>query len=177
MNRIRFIRCREVLPPARAHSADAGIDFYMPSNLKAEDFRFYENCTFQGSEDRRGQIITKIHILPHGRILIPSGIRVLMEPSDSMMMVANKSGISAKHGIIFSSEIIDSPYTGEIHLGIINTSNINAYVVEANNKVLQLIHVPVYLTQLEEISEGQFRNEEPTWGTRGTNGIGSNHKE
>ena len=30
-------------------------------------------------------------------------------------MAANKSGISTKQGLIYTAEIVDSPYTGEIH--------------------------------------------------------------
>ena len=69
------------------------------------------------------QIIDKIIISPHSRVLIPSGVRVLLEPSNSMLMAANKSGIATKKGIIIGAEIVDSPYTAEHHITNKNTTN------------------------------------------------------
>lgn len=33
-------------------------------------------------------------------------------------MAANKSGVATKDGLTFTAEIVDSPYTGEMHIGI-----------------------------------------------------------
>ena len=37
MNRFRFIKVREVVSPNRANPNDAGLDFYVPTNLTSED--------------------------------------------------------------------------------------------------------------------------------------------
>ena len=37
MNRFRFIKVREVVSPNRANPNDAGLDFYVPTNLTLED--------------------------------------------------------------------------------------------------------------------------------------------
>ena len=36
MNRFRFIKVREVVSPNRANPNDAGLDFYVPTNLYPE---------------------------------------------------------------------------------------------------------------------------------------------
>ena len=113
-----------------------------------------------------------IYICPFTRILIPSGIRGLLEPRDSMLMAANKSGISTKKGLIYTAEIVDSPYTGEIHIGVYNTSH-EVQIIEAGTKLVQFIHVPIYLTEPEEVTNGEFYNDASDWGTRGNNGFGS----
>lgn len=40
-----------------------------------------------------------VEISPGGRVLIPSGIKVLINPKESMLMAANKSGVATKDGL------------------------------------------------------------------------------
>ena len=96
----------------------------------------------------------------------------LLEPRSSMLMVANKSGISTKQGLIYTAEIVDSPYTGEIHIGVYNTSH-EIQVIEAGTKLVQFIHVPIYLTEPKEVTNEEFYKDAQYWGTRGNNGFGS----
>lgn len=169
MNRLRFTKLREVISPNRANDGDAGLDFYMPTNLMAVD---YKGDIAIGYKDG---FITSIDIAPHTRVLIPSGIRVLLEPKESMLTAANKSGIASKKGLVYSAQIVDSPYTGELHIGIINTGE-TIETIEAGKKLMQFIHVPVYLTQPEEISFNEYEELATDWGTRGSNGFGSSDK-
>lgn len=119
--------------------------------------------------------IVGITLRPHSRILIPSGIRVLLEPKSSMLMAANKSGIATKTGLIFGAEIVDSPYTGEVHVSLINTSP-NVVMLKAGEKLVQFIHVPVYQTEPEEIPNNLYEEIATGWGTRGDKGFGSSDK-
>ena len=89
-----------------------------------------------------------------------------------MLMAANKSGIATKKGLIFTAEIVDSPYVGEIHIGVYNTSQ-EAQVIEAGQKLVQFIHVPIYITEPEEVTNEEFYNDAQYWGTRGDKGFGS----
>lgn len=89
-----------------------------------------------------------------------------------MLMAANKSGIATKKGLIFTAEIVDSPYVGEIHIGVYNTSQ-EAQVIEAGQRLVQFIHVPIYITEPEEIQQEEFYTESQMWGSRGGNGFGS----
>lgn len=182
MNRLRFIKVRDVKSPSRGNDGDAGLDFYIPEDLTLQDLVeanpqliFYSELSEPGKvslEYNFKNQVQCIYICPFTRILIPSGIRGLLEPRDSMLMAANKSGISTKKGLIYTAEIVDSPYTGEIHIGIYNTSH-EVQIIEAGTKLVQFIHVPIYLTEPEEVTNGEFNNDASDWGTRGNNGFGS----
>lgn len=126
-------------------------------------------------EEFFSQIVTKISLAPNSRVLIPSGIKVLLEPKDSMLMAANKSGVCTKKGLIFGAEIVDSPYVGEIHISLINTSN-SSVDIKAGDKVVQFIHVPVYQPETEEISHDLYNQISENWGSRGSKGFGSSDK-
>lgn len=182
MNRFRFIKVRDVKSPSRGNKGDAGLDFYIPEDLTLQDLvkanpQLIFHCeipepgkvTLEYNSNNQVQVI---YISPFTRILIPSGIKGLLEPRSSMLMAANKSGISTKKGLIYTAEIVDSPYTGEIHIGIYNTSH-EFQVIEAGTKLVQFIHVPIYLTKPEEVTNEEFYNDASTWGTRGNNGFGS----
>ena len=175
MNRFRFIKVREVVSPNRANPNDAGLDFYVPTNLTSEDIHS-KNGFDSGGYDLdipfSEHFVRHIALQPGHRILIPSGIKGLLEPRSSMLMAANKSGISTKKGLIYTAEIVDSPYTGEIHIGIYNTSH-EFQIIEAGTKLVQFIHVPIYLTEPEEVTQEEFYNDAQYWGTRGNNGFGS----
>lgn len=177
MVQLEFTKVREVKSPSRANAGDAGLDFHIP-HLTAEDIL---NVSINQNmwEYMRIQIISdqnKIwaELQPHARILIPSGIRVLINPRESMLMAANKSGVSTKEGLIYTAEIVDSPYTGEMHIGILNT---NPYVVriplDSDKKLMQFIHVPIILSTPVEITLGEYEEKAKDWGTRGDKGFGA----
>lgn len=184
MNRFRFIKVREVVSPNRANPNDAGLDFYVPTNLTSEDIHSKNKFDLGGYDldipfseydldiPFSEHFVRHIALQPGHRILIPSGIKGLLEPPASMLMAANKSGIATKKGFIFTAEIVDSPYVGEIHIGVYNTSQ-ETQVIEAGQKLVQFIHVPIYITEPEEIQQEEFYTESQMWGSRGGNGFGS----
>lgn len=195
MERIRCTRVREVELPSRNNQGDAGLDFYMPydltisdlinANSKVEDvcytpheIRYTEDFAGVGNFSciMKDEKVHQLIIGPKTRVIIPSGIKVLLEPEASMMMAANKSGRSTKQGLIFTAEICDSPYNGEYHLGIYNTSS-RQQVITAGEAVMQFIHTPVYLSKVEEISNEDYQKEAETWGTRGEKGMGSGNNK
>lgn len=174
MNRLRFVKVREVKSPARGNQGDAGIDFFVPTNLnmwEIQDKNIHDSSGFTMESDLEGKV-KQISLKPHHRILIPSGIRLLIEPRESMLMAANKSGVATKKGLIFTAEIVDSPYVGEVHMGVYNTSD-QAVTITAGEKLMQFIHVPVILTEPEEMGLEEFYSESQEWGTRGSGGFGS----
>lgn len=179
MNRFRFIKVREVVSPNRANPNDAGLDFYVPTNLTSEDIHPKNEADSEGYDldIPFGEVFVRhIALKPGHRILIPSGIMGLLEPPASMLMAANKSGIATKKGLIFTAEIVDSPYVGEIHIGVYNASG-KAQVIECGKKLVQFIHVPIYITEPEEIQQEEFYTESQIWGSRGANGFGSSQNK
>lgn len=187
MNRLRFTKVRKVATPNRGNVGDAGLDFYIPEDLtfdqlaKANEgsgvpFFFvkdsivpYVGKVYVQTDDNG--TIEKLVLGPHSRVLIPSGIRVLIEPRESMLTAANKSGL-AKKGIIFTSQVVDSPYTGEVHIGIANIGS-SYHVISAGKKATQFIQVPIILSEPEEVSNDEYDKLSVNWGTRGNNGFGS----
>lgn len=186
MNRFRFIKVRKVKAPHRGNQGDAGIDFFIPIDFQLEDLQ-KANENVPGAHvtaclesqdpihvtlDKVDGSVDTITLAPHSRVIIPSGIKGLLEPEHSMLQVNNKSGVSTKKGLIFTAEVVDSTYTGEIHLCV---ANVTPYEVtfKRGDKLVQLIHIPVYLTEPEEIPEGEFQSEAKCWSSRGTGWQGS----
>lgn len=170
--RFRFTKVRNVKSPTRSNEGDAGLDFYIPEDLILSDLIECNRGEFNNSVTLKDGVIDTIYLNPNSRILIPSGIRGLLEPKDSMLMVANKSGRASKLGLIFTAQICDSPYTGEYHLGVYNTSP-NIVKLKAGQSLVQMIHTPIFLTKPEEIDNKSYEELSKNWGTRGIKGFGS----
>lgn len=173
--RLRMNRVRDVIFPNRANEGDAGLDFYVPNVLSPNEIS-NKNPNGGYSLDCVDSKVINILLKPHSRILIPSGIRVLMEPQNSMLQANNKSGVSTKKGLIFTAQVVDSPYTGEIHIGIVNTTN-ETITICPGEKLIQFIHIPIFLTNPSEIDEETYNAMAENWGTRGDKGFGSSDKE
>lgn len=174
--RLRYNRIREVHSLTRANEGDAGLDFYVPVDLKPEEvYDKNPNGGYQLTCFPDGKV-KSIILKPHSRILIPSGIRVLLEPRNSMLQANNKSGVSTKKGLVFTAEVVDSPYTGEIHMGVVNTSEL-PIEIKVGEKLIQFIHIPIFLTEPQEISNEAYDAIAENWGTRGDKGFGSSNKD
>lgn len=189
--RLRFALNREVQFPQRAGEHEAGIDFFIPKNLTVMDiFEANKDVAdihiYQGNSEWPSSGAVCLHTADNGyvdiislgagsRIIIPSGVHALIEPWNSELIAANKSGISTKKGLIFGAQVVDSTYTGEIHISLINPGEF-PQTINAGDKAIQFIHTPILLTKLEYISwdgEGGFLDNAKDWSERGSNWQGS----
>lgn len=105
-------------------------------------------------------------IQPGERALIPSGIAVgLLE--NTVGLVFARSGLSVKKGIALANGVgvIDSDYTGEILVGLLNTSN-EGYTVMPGERIAQLVVMPVLPLPVQEVEELKATE-------RGAGGFGS----
>lgn len=187
----KFVRVRDVHVPTRANKGDAGMDFYVPNDLTVDDLIKCNTNTYIGkcsitdhikvpSNEVSGLInesdnLCNILIGPHATCVIPSGIRGILEPEASMLQANDKSGVSSKKKLKVTASIIDSPYTGEIHHVVFNTTN-EPVIIDLGEKLVQYIHIPIYLTQPEEISDSEFeklKTEKELKSGRGSDGMGS----
>lgn len=187
MVQLEFTKIREVKSPNRANEGDAGLDFYIPKLTTDDLLKVGEkhDKDFTGINRKMldlGNIKFKgidnpglcVEISPGGRVLIPSGIKVLINPKESMLMAANKSGVATKDGLTFTAEIVDSPYTGELHIGIQNASTEPVYVpLREDKKIMQFVHVPIILSTPKEITNEEYEEKAKNWGTRGDKGFGA----
>ena len=187
----KFVRVRDVHVPTRANQGDAGMDFYVPNDLTVDDLIKCNTTTYVGScgitdhikvpsNEVYGLIneeddLFSILIGPHATCVIPSGIRGILEPEASMLQANDKSGVSSKKKLKVTASIIDSPYTGEIHHVVFNTSN-EPVIIDLGEKLVQYIHIPIYLTQPDEINMSEFeklKTEKELKSGRGSDGMGS----
>lgn len=184
MNRFRFTKVREVKSPRRGNTGDAGIDFYLPTNLTPKQFGEANRNILNDDgtpylihrvviDSLPNGFISRIFIKPQARVIIPSGIKVLLEPSNSALIAANKSGISTKKGLIFTAEVVDSPYIGEVHICVVNTSDSTQTIEFGDKALVQFIHTPIFSTTPEEIGNCDYEQEASNWGARGENWQGS----
>lgn len=146
--KLKFSKIRKTKTPIRAHATDAGFDVFVPED-------------WQPIIMRKGD-----------SILIPSGIKFEV-PEGFMLQVCNKSGVASKKGLVYGAHIIDTGYAGEF---IINLHKISGepVAINPNDKIVQLILVPINCCELEETSEQELYCGKKT--DRGEGGFGSTGK-
>ena len=141
---LHYEKVRNVLSPKKAHTADAGIDFFVP-----EDF-------------------TEQEVLPGDSILVPSGIKIKI-PDNYCLIAFNKSGLASKYCLQVLACVIDSGYQGEIHLNVINLGH-NKLSIYPGMKLVQFILLPTPAVELNEYMSGTLYM---TGSARGKDGFGS----
>ena len=185
MNKINFTKIRDVKSPNRANKNDAGIDFYIPNfdNRMIQDLLAKNPHPAEKSQREWALVVdeetneTKLIINPRGHILIPSGIQVWIESKDSALIAANKSGIATKTGLLFTAQVVDADYTGEIHIGLFNSGN-DPVFLSPGDKIIQFVHTPILKDPLEELTPEQYLDLLQNVTTdRGDNGFGSTDKK
>ncbi len=116
-------------------------------------------------------VVSKIEILPHASINIPSGIHVNL-PDNIFLQAANKSGIGSKRRLSYLAQVVDYDYLGEIHLNLINLSDLNV-IIKAGEKIIQML--PMYQPNMSEAKEYKSLDElyKNKKSERGAGGFGS----
>lgn len=106
-------------------------------------------------------------IEPGGRALVPTGIAVALPSAQSVGLVFARSGLAVKKGLTLSNGVgvIDSDYTGEIRVGLINLGE-DSYTIQPGERIAQLVVMPVCLPEVREVSDLEDT-------TRGNGGFGS----
>lgn len=146
MDSLKILKIRDVKPPIRAHSNDAGIDFFIPNDFK------------------------KTILNPNESILIPSGIKVLI-PKGYALIAFNKSSIASKKNLIVGACVIDESYQGEIYINLINIGK-EPQVINPGDKIIQFICLPINYVKIEEVTN-EFELYNGIVTTRGEGGFGS----
>lgn len=107
--------------PTRAHSMDAGLDLYSP---------------------------TDVLLMPGSAAVIDTGVHVEL-PKRTVGFLKSKSGLNVKHGIL-GEGVIDAGYTGSIRVKLYNHSE-EGYYIQRGDKITQLVILPVILPDLEQV--------------------------
>ena len=130
--------------PTRANATDAGLDL-------------------------RAYIDGLDKYIPSGsRLTIGTGISIKI-PTGYVGRILPRSGLAAKSGIDVLAGVIDSGYTGEIKVVLLNTDKTNGFNIAKNDRIAQLVIQKIELWNpvvVEELDETE----------RGENGFGSSGK-
>ena len=92
-----------------------------------------------------------IKIAPNTLKLIPTGLSVAI-PEDLEIQIRPRSGLAAKSniGVLNTPGTIDSDYRGELKIILFNHGK-KDFIVNNNDRVAQMILMPVLKMELEEV--------------------------
>jgi dUTP pyrophosphatase len=112
--------------PTRAHWTDAGADLYAAESML---------------------------IPPGAQVAVRTGTSVQL-PSDTVGLVAGRSGLAKNHRIRLSNGVgvIDAGFRGEIQVLLAN-DGCSPYKVYAGERIAQLLVLPIYIPVFQETHE------------------------
>jgi dUTP pyrophosphatase len=116
--------------------------------------------------DLLAAVTAPVTILPGGRALIPTGLRLAI-PAGHELQVRPRSGLALKNGITLpnSPGTIDEDYRGELGVIILNAGT-EAFTVDRGMRIAQAVLAPVTRAIWDEVGELPDTS-------RGTGGFGS----
>jgi dUTP pyrophosphatase len=142
---MKITKTKNVKTPSFGTDGSAGIDFFVP-----ETFNSYT-------------------IQPQTDVNIPSGIKCEI-PEGYALIAFNKSGVAFKRKLQVGACVVDSDYTGEIHIHMFNFGK-TPIEVNPGDKLIQFILIPYVKATIEVVDNNSiFLNKETK---RGTGGFGS----
>lgn len=177
-------KTRNVKSPQRGTDRSAGLDFFVPeiknNHLFLSDLLKKNPKLNIDDIQKRLMIDEEIVVGPHCHILIPSGIKINLHSvagytsskHNGLAFIAmNKSSVGIMQ-LDVAATIVDEDYQGEIHLSVTNTSSEDV-IINGGMKLVQFLLVPVFLDDVQEVSEDELFLLETL---RGTNCFGSTGK-
>ena len=138
--------------PTRAHPWDAGLDLYVPKTVSIPGSK----CSTAPYSGGYGKVYV-------GSRTVDTGVHVQI-PEGYVGFIKSKSGLMVNHGLL-TDGTIDAHYTGSIRVTVFNTT-FKEYVVNAGEKIAQLVIVPCLLPELEPVDSLEETD-------RGDGGFGS----
>jgi dUTP pyrophosphatase len=168
---LKYSLIREVEYPIRGHATDAGIDFFMPQINE----KFISD--FNALKANKGARLDneELTLLPSFNALIPSGVKVEI-PFGHMGLFLNKSGVASKKDLIIGAQVVDTFYSGEIHIDLHNVGS-EIIIIVPNEKLAQMVIVPVLNCDLTEVSEDMLYDWMKENEYRNESGFGSTDKK
>ena len=104
--------------------------------------------------DIRACIKEQVIVGPGETCIIPSGLAISIHDPNLMAILAPRSGLGIRHGIVLANlvGVIDSDYHGEIKIGLWNRGE-KPFVVEPGDRICQIMFVPVVQVELELVED------------------------
>ena len=146
-NKVRVYKTRpSAKVPNRAHSTDAGMDFFF--------------CPEETMVAKR---------IPAGSsVLLQTGVKVQV-PENCMLQIMNKSGVASKKHLIAGACVVDEGYDGEIFVNLHNIGH-EVQFVEPGQKIAQGVFVRIEKPTLQVVEEDNIYDGETS---RGSGALGS----
>lgn len=147
----------------------------MSSKLKIKlvDGAIMPSYATEGSSglDFYANIDKEIQLKPMERMLVPTGVYIIIEPGFEGQLRA-KSGNSVRHGLTLINAVgtIDSDYRNEVKVPLVNLSNETA-IIQHGDAIAQLIIAPYERVETEVVTEEEYSANSKT--ERGEGGFGS----
>ncbi|MDD2500748.1 MAG: dUTP diphosphatase [Geobacter sp.] len=122
--------------------------------------------------DLRACLDQAVTVAPSETVTIPSGIAISIHDPNLVAILAPRSGLGIKHGIVLANTIgvIDSDYQGEIKIGIRNQGS-EPYSIQPGERICQMLFIPVVQASLRVVEEFSQETE------RGEGGFGHTGKQ
>lgn len=170
---IQFTDIRDVKFPERGHPTDAGIDFFCPKI----DEKFVEDFNKIKANSKTLAYYGRdcIFISPNANAVIPSGIKIEI-PYGHMGLFLNKSGVATKMNLIIGAQVIDTFYSGEVHIDLHNVGE-DCIAIKPDMKLAQMVIVPAIACQPTLCSEEDLYKEMRSENYREESGFGSTDKK
>jgi len=110
-------------------------------------------------------------LTPETPVLIPTGIAIHIADKSVAGLIVPRSGLGFNYGVglMNTTGVIDSDYQGEIMVKL-RMSHGDSYRIQPNERIAQMLFVPVLRPIFEEVNEFSAVTE------RGVNGFGSTGK-
>ncbi len=104
--------------------------------------------------DLRACLEAELTLRPGETVTIPSGIAIAIHDPGLVAILAPRSGLGIKHGIVLANTIgvIDSDYQGEIKVGIRNQGR-EPYTIQPGERICQMLFMPVVQASLRVVTE------------------------
>lgn len=96
----------------------------------------------------------RVELGPGERAIVPTGIAVAI-PEGYAGLVVPRSGLARDHGIsiVNTPGLVDSGYRGELRVIALNTDREHEFVIEAGDRIAQLVVTPVPEVDVIELDE------------------------
>lgn len=170
IDKIRICKTRNVKTPTRAHTFDAGCDFFCPDDLTPEEMtEKFKTTGDQLDVVVESGFIKRFIIKPGQSVLIPSGIKVNV-PNGYVLNFENKSGVASKKHLLFGSKVIDAGYEGIVHVNLHNVGT-HTVTIDAGEKIAQALMYKIEVPAVEVVDEQVLYNGVKS--ERGEGGFGS----
>lgn len=134
MNRLNVYRTHQNIElPKFSTSQSACFDLAFSSEGKS----MYKGYNANNAEFERAFSSGAIHIMPHERIMIPTGL-IFDIPDGYSVRIHSRSGLSLKKGLVLvnAEGVIDSDYIDEVFLLMVNLSD-NKYFINNRDRIAQ----------------------------------------